>query len=344
MVTHPLLKELSCLEDVLRLNLGRARVKTIAVELGLGDVLALAPATILRFTFLVVNWIAIPVLKPRMPWELASGMEEDIVEGRVEGMTLWDALEAFPMLAVEDDVPMTLWLVPITWQNDSYLPVGSIWKVVTPAITGLIKAENDLALLLWWQPPGELKCLPIKCNPWMVIVEHVLKVTQDVGMEVGVLRMVAAVLEGICRVMDVELGIYGILALGGEKGACFVGEFTMELENPGPTTIVDRVVQLPAHWGHGKCIVVIADVLPEVLADRILAIVELGELMGKLMEGWEGDLALEAAHAKSRVKEGRVAQPFSWPMEGMAWGTLNIHPPKVMDRPVWIKGLASNGM
>jgi hypothetical protein len=61
----------------------------------------------------------------------------------------------------------------------------------------------------------------------MTVVKHVLKLAQDVGIEMGVLWMVAAILKGICRIMDVELGVPGILAIQREKGTCFVGQLAM---------------------------------------------------------------------------------------------------------------------
>jgi hypothetical protein len=41
--------------------------------------------------------------------------------------------------------------------------------------------------------------------------------------------------------------------------------------------------------------------LPEPLADGILAIIELKQLLGKIVKGWKINLPLEAAHPKPRI-------------------------------------------
>jgi hypothetical protein len=58
-------------------------------------------------------------------------------------------------------------------------------------------------------------------------------------------------------------------------------------------------------------------VLPEALADGILAIVELEQLLGKIVKGWEINLPLKAAHAKPRISKGRVGELFSHPVKSM---------------------------
>jgi hypothetical protein len=244
-------------------------------------------------------------------------MQEHIMEGRIEGMTLRDALEAIPMLAVEDDVLIPLWLIFISRQNGSNLPVAGIRKVVLAAITALIKVKSNLALLIRWQSSGELKCLPVEPDPWMVVVQHVLKLTQHSWIEIGVLSTVETILEGIIWIVDVKLGICRILAFKREEGTCFVGQLSMQLENPWPSTIIDRVIHLVTNRGHCQGIVVGVDVLSELLAERILATVESRQFMGKVMDMWKVDLSLEAAHAKPRILEGRVHQLLSHPVKSM---------------------------
>ena len=86
-------------------------------------------------------------------------MQKHIAEGRIERVAVRDALEAIAILAVEDDVPIPPWLISIPWKNDSNLVAGGIRKVVPMAVTALIKAKSDPAVLLRWQIPGELKGL-----------------------------------------------------------------------------------------------------------------------------------------------------------------------------------------
>jgi hypothetical protein len=114
----------------------------------------------------------------------------------------------------------------------------------------------------------------------------------------GILWMVLAVLECVCWIIDVELGIYWSPPYSWKKRACFVGQLTMELEDPGSTTIVNSVVHLTAYRGHGECIVVIADMHPKLLASVILAIIELGQFMGKSVQRGKLDLSTDTAYAK----------------------------------------------
>jgi hypothetical protein len=82
-----------------------------------------------------------------MPLELASGKQQDIVKSRIEGMNICDALKGRAILAIENDVTCTLWLIAIAWKNDSDLIVGGIRQIVTATVAGLIEAQSYLALL-----------------------------------------------------------------------------------------------------------------------------------------------------------------------------------------------------
>ena len=80
------------------------------------------------------------ILNLRMPLKLSSRKQKDIVKGRIEWMHISDALKGRVMSAVENNVMCALWLITITWKNDSNLIVGGIGKIVSVMVIGLIKA------------------------------------------------------------------------------------------------------------------------------------------------------------------------------------------------------------
>jgi hypothetical protein len=75
-----------------------------------------------------------------MPLKLSRRKQKDVVKGRIEWMYISDALKGSTMPAVENDVACALWLITITWKNDSNLIGGSIGKIVSVTVTGLIEA------------------------------------------------------------------------------------------------------------------------------------------------------------------------------------------------------------
>src|SRR6202041_534853 len=119
------------------------------------------------------------ILDQRMPLELASRKQQDIVKGRVKWMKIGDALKGRAMPAIENDVTYALWLITITWKNDSDLIVGGIRKIVTAMVAGLIKAQSYLALLFWRHVSSELMGLFIHLNCRMATMEHVLEGDQS---------------------------------------------------------------------------------------------------------------------------------------------------------------------
>ena len=77
-------------------------------------------------------------------------------------------------------------MISISWKNDSDLIVGGIGKIVAATVTGLIKAQCYLALLLWRHVSGELMGLLVHQNSGMRTVEHVLKGDQCLMIELGI--------------------------------------------------------------------------------------------------------------------------------------------------------------
>ena len=143
------------------------------------------------------------ILNLRMPLELASRQQQHIMKSRIKWMKITDTLKGRAMPAVENDVMCTFWLITITWKNDSNLVVGGIRQIVTAMITGLIKVQGYLALLVWRHIPGELIGLPVHLNSRMVTVEHVLEGDQSVVMEVSVPGIGHLKVNGISWIMNV---------------------------------------------------------------------------------------------------------------------------------------------
>ena len=70
-----------------------------------------------------------------MPPKLASGKEEDILQGGVRRMTIRDVLKWRAMISIQDDILNTSGLITITWQDDCYLLDRSIWGLIVTPVT-----------------------------------------------------------------------------------------------------------------------------------------------------------------------------------------------------------------
>jgi hypothetical protein len=99
-----------------------------------------------------------------MPTELASGVEEDIMQGRVEGVRVRDALQWLGIKAIQYDVLRPPNLVSITWQDDCNLPDSSIRGLVATSVTCGVKVKSNATLLLIRHVPGQLKSLLIEAH------------------------------------------------------------------------------------------------------------------------------------------------------------------------------------
>ena len=91
-----------------------------------------------------------------MPTKLASGKEEDIAQGRIEGVNVRNAPQR-TIIAIQDDVLRASDLIPITWQDDCNLPDSSIRLLITTPVTPRIKAQGNVTVAL----RGHSKAQPI---------------------------------------------------------------------------------------------------------------------------------------------------------------------------------------
>jgi hypothetical protein len=99
----------------------------------------------------------------------------------------------------------------------------------------------------------------------MVTVEHVLKGDHGVMIELGVPPVGHPKVDSISWIVDVQLSEDWGLPLRRKKGSALVGKLTMQPEDVGTFTIIDRLVHLATDRSHGKSIVVVADVFSEIL-------------------------------------------------------------------------------
>ena len=138
----------------------------------------------------------------------------------------------------------TICRVITTSRNDSSnLIGGSSGKVVAAAVTVLIKAQSDGALVFRWHVSGKLQSSLVQLDSWMVAVEHILENLHGLTKEITVVLVGHAIVESISRIINVELAVNRVLARLGKEGARAMGQGTMNLENICSSTTKDRGIQ-----------------------------------------------------------------------------------------------------
>src|SRR5882757_9341411 len=138
-------------------------------------------------------------------------------------------------------------------------------------VTVLIKAQSNLALLLWRHVPGELMGLLVHLDSRMVTVEHILKSDHGVMIELGIPSVCHPKVDSISWIIDVELSIDWGLPLRWKKGSALMGKLAMQPKDIGTLTIIDGLIHLATDGSHGKSIVICADVFPEIFCNWILS-------------------------------------------------------------------------
>ena len=106
---------------------------------------------------------------------------------------------------VNHDIPMALCSFPISRQNNCYLICSRSREVVPSAATTLIKAENDMAVLIRWKVFCQLVRLLELLDSWMVAIHHILKSLHCPLREIVVGLVAHARAESISGVIDVDL-------------------------------------------------------------------------------------------------------------------------------------------
>src|SRR4029077_15519252 len=132
-----------------------------------------------------------------------------------------------------------------TSRNDSgNLIGGSGGEIVAVAVTVLIKAQSNDALVFRWHVSGELKGSLVQLDPWMVAIEHVLEGAHGVTIQILVVLIGHAIVESIGWIVNVELAVDRMLARMGKERASMMGQSTMNLENICSSTTKDGGIQL----------------------------------------------------------------------------------------------------
>src|SRR5258706_6200425 len=106
-------------------------------------------------------------------------------------------------------------------------------------INAFVKPQGNLALLLLWHVPGELKGLPVRGNRRVMAEEHVLEGLHGSLMQSPIPTVGHAIVQCIIWIIDVELRIDRRLARRWKKGSSSVRKSTMELEDIRTTTMVE---------------------------------------------------------------------------------------------------------
>jgi hypothetical protein len=83
-----------------------------------------------------------------VPTKLASRKEKDVAQSRVKGMVISNPLKGLTTLPIENDVLGVSRAIAISWKNNSNLFDSSIWKLIATPVSGLVKSQGYLALLV----------------------------------------------------------------------------------------------------------------------------------------------------------------------------------------------------
>ncbi len=156
--------------------------------------------------------------------------------------------------------------------------------------------------------------------------------------------MCHVIVKCMISVMDIKLGVSEIPVLKRKNRASLINKLPSQAIGIRPSsTLVDIGLRMLANRSESQRVVVKEDVVVESMTGRIIASKKVKKLMWNLLKGRKGDLALITTHPKLGINIRGLRKGLSFPMKGMARMTLNVHLTKVMNLPIRIKGLASNG-
>ena len=156
-------------------------------------------------------------------------------------------LETLFCLVMENDIATICWLITISRNNHSNPIGGSSRKVVAAAVTIVVKAQSDSALVFRWHVSGELQSSLVQLDSWMVAVEHVQENLHGLTMKILVVLVAHAIIETICLIIDVELAVNWMFARFGKERAGKMRKSTMNLEDVCSSTIKDICNQLASN-------------------------------------------------------------------------------------------------
>src|SRR5258706_14506075 len=110
-------------------------------------------------------------------------------------------------------------------------------------INAFVKPQGNLALLLLWHVPGELKGLPVHGNRRAMAEDHVLEGLHGALMQSPIPTVGHAMVKCIIWIIDVQLSIYRKLTRRRKNAFSTVWQSTMVIISILTTTIVKRFVR-----------------------------------------------------------------------------------------------------
>jgi hypothetical protein len=142
-------------------------------------------------------------------------------------------------------------------------------------------------------------------------IEHALKSAHGLWIQASVPPIPDMMIKGnVLRLTDIKLWVdrcrCGVLW---KKGASLVNKLSMNPEwvRPSSSRIESRV-QLPPHWGHGKCMIVLANMLAKSLPNPRLGSEQVIQLRRNTLDWRKGDLSLKTTHPKLGAAHRGVTQ------------------------------------
>jgi hypothetical protein len=101
-------------------------------------------------------------------------------------MVISNPLKSTARHSIQDDVLSVSRGLSISWHDDSDLLDIVSWILIATPIGGRIKVQGNATILLWRDVSHQMHCLLIKFNSRMARVQHVLKGTENDGIQVSV--------------------------------------------------------------------------------------------------------------------------------------------------------------
>src|SRR6202044_3668391 len=181
--------------------------------------------------------------------------------------------------------------------------------------------------------PHDLKSLFVERDIRMCLSHHGLKLSHYLREEIWI--AILSNVESLCRVMNIELCICGLLTFFWKESARKMVEFTTYFKSIRPTGTCDRMINVDPQRCESKCSIVLANVLAKGIRCRADTTEQVFESWRRRRKWRKIYLTLKTALAKFFVIEGGSCELFSIPMKSMAMLTLNIHTTKRMTS-IWL--------
>ena len=142
--------------------------------------------------------------------------------------------------------------------------------------------------------------------------------------------------------MYIELRIHRVFSSDWEERARKMIQYTVNSENVGTATIVERIIWLDAQRGEGKCTIIKTNVLPKFPCLNIRILEKGLEKLRRSRKRWEWNVSVVATWAELRWVLARHSQFFIHPMKRLAFWAHHIHSSQIMSYGRIFIGLPSH--